>query len=378
MRAARVNIEVRPGTSQLRVAIVHDALVNTGGAERVVTFMCEAFPDAPVYTSVYLPKNTYKEFASRAVHVLPCARWAHSERAMKLLLPLWLRGFRHLDFSNYDVVLSSTTFAAKFVRPAPHIPHACYLHGPFRLLWRPEVYESSSVPFGRVAKKAIDLARPALQKWDRAATNRLSAIATNCGNMVRAIRECYHRDAEIIYAPVRLADYRIGAGVGDYYLTVSRLISWKRVELAVKAARQLRRRLVVVGDGPELANLRAIADDHVTFVGQIVDRERLAALFCSHEDFGLAPIEAQASGRPVIAYRAGGALETVTDGVSGIFFNEQTTESVVDAILRFEGASFDPNRIRASVERFDVEPFKRGLRDFVMRAANGGATANEN
>lgn len=371
--------------NRLRVAIIHDALVNAGGAERVVTFMCEAFPDAPVFTSVYHPAHTYAAFASRTVHVLPGAPWASSELSMKRLLPLWLWGFRHLDLRDYDVVLSSTTFAAKFVSPPTGVPHACYLHGPFRLLWRPQVYEPSSLPFGCMARSGLELMRPLLQKLDRQATDRLSAIATNCRNMVRAIDECYHRKARVIYAPVRLAEYRVGSGPGDYYLTVSRLISWKRVDLAVAACRRLGRRLVVVGDGPELENLGAMAGDEVTFTGQVLDKQELASLFagcrallfCSHEDFGLAPIEAQASGRPVIAYHAGGALETVIDGQSGLFFHEQTTDSLVEAMLRFERASFDPEHVRATVAKFDVEPFMRDLREFVWSTAEGGARASK-
>jgi glycosyltransferase involved in cell wall biosynthesis len=207
--------------------------------------------------------------------------------------------------------------------------------------------------------------------------DRVAAIATTCRNMARAIAECYDRQAEIIYAPVRLSDYRIGSGQpnapGDYYLTVSRLVSHKRVDLAVRACRQLGRRLVVVGDGPELDALRALGGGQVTFAGQ-VDAAALvdlyagcrALLFCSEEDYGLAPIEAQASGRPVIAYGAGGALETVIDGQSGIFFSEQTTESLAAAIERFERQAFDPIRVRDAVARFDVEPFIRHLRTFVL------------
>lgn len=356
-----------------RVAIVHDALVNAGGAERVATFLCEAFPEAPVYTSVYLPDRTYAEFRSRVVHVLPGAGWARTEARAKQMLPVWLIGFRQLDLRDYDIVLSSTTFAAKHVRTPPGVRHVSYCYAPFRLLWKPEAYEPSSLPVGAVARGAIDLVRPLLRSWDRAAMDRVSAIATTCRNMARAIAECYNRTADVIYAPVRLSEYRVGAGPGDYYLTVSRLISHKRVDLAVRACRQLGRRLVVVGDGPELARLREIGDEHVTFAG-LVDKRSLvdlyagcrALLFCSEEDYGLAPIEAQASGRPVLAYQAGGALETVIDGQSGIFFGQQTTDSVVEAIQRFERHAFDPVRVRDSVARFDVEPFIRQVRDFVL------------
>jgi glycosyltransferase involved in cell wall biosynthesis len=370
MRAA-----LTPGAP--RVAIVHDALVNAGGAERVASFLCEAFPEAPLYTSVYLPGRTFEEFNARDVRVLPGASWARSESAAKRMLPLWILGFRHLDLSAYDVVLSSTTFGAKHVRPPRGVRHVSYCYAPFRLLWKPAAYEASSLPVGALARRAIDLAAPVLRAWDRGAMEAVAAIATTCRNMARAIAECYDRQAEIIYAPVRLSEYRMGIGPGDYYLTVSRLISHKRVDLAVQACRQLGRRLVVVGDGPELDRLRALGGDDVAFAG-FVDRKSLvdlyagcrALLFCSEEDYGLAPIEAQASGRPVIAYGAGGALETVTDGRSGIFFGEQTTESVVDAMLRFERQTFDPVLVRDSVARFDVEPFTRHVRDFVLGHAS--------
>ena len=366
-------------SSQPRVAIVHDALVNAGGAERVVTFLCDAFPDAPLFTSVYLPDRTYAEFRTRTIHELPGASRARSEVAAKRMLPWWLWGFSHLDLSGFDVVLSSTTFAAKHVRPPRGVRHVSYCYAPFRLLWKPEAYEASSLPVGTAAQRVIDLARPALRAWDRRAMDRVSAVATTCRNMARAIAECYNRDAAVIYAPVRLSEYRIGTGPGDYYLSVSRLISHKRVDLAVQACRQLGRKLIVVGDGPELERLRAMGDQHVTFAG-LVDKDTLvdlyagcrALLFCSEEDYGLTPIEAQASGRPVIAFGAGGALETVVDGRSGIFFGEQTTGSVIDAIVRFERESFDPLQVRDAVARFDVEPFIRHMRDFVLSTHGTG------
>lgn len=366
-----------------RVAIVHDALVNAGGAERVASFLCEAFPEAPLYTSVYLPDRTFDEFRSRDVRVLPGAAGVRTEAGAKRQLPRWILGFRRLDLSAYDIVLSSTTFAAKHVRPPRGVRHVSYCYAPFRLLWKPQAYDPSSLPVGALSRAAIDLARPLLRSWDRAAMDRVAAIATTCGNMARAIAECYDRQAEIIYAPVRLSEYRIGPGQknapGEYYLTVSRLVSHKRVDLAVQACRQLGRRLIVIGDGPELDALRALGGEHVTFAG-FVDRPSLvdlyarcrALLFCSEEDYGLAPIEAQASGRPVIAYGAGGALETVIDGQSGIFFGEQTTESLVAAMQRFERQAFDPIRVRNAVARFDVEPFIRHVRNFVLSTDRAG------
>ena len=199
--------------SEPRIAIVHDALVNSGGAERVVTFMCEAFPNAPVFTSAYLPDQTFPEFRSREIHVLPGADNVSSERDAKRRLPQWLWGFQRLDLSAFDIVLSSTTFAAKHVRPPKNVRHVSYCYAPFRLLWKPAAYETSSLPVGAVGRTALALARPALRAWDTSAMNRISAIATTAEHGARDCR-CYHRDAEIIYAPVRLSDYRVGSATG--------------------------------------------------------------------------------------------------------------------------------------------------------------------
>lgn len=357
-----------------RVAIVHDALVNRGGAERVVTFMCEAFPDAPVFTSVYLPDRTYEEFGHRTVHVLPGARRVGDERRAKRWLPLWIAGFRALDLKGFDAVLSSSTFGAKHVRPPAGVRHAGYLYAPFRLVWKPEAYDSASVPVGRVGRWAIAAVRPLLRAGDRRATVRIPALATTCQNMADEIARCYRRDAQIIRAPVRLSEYRVGSGAGEYFLAVSRLISHKRIDLAIEACTRLRKPLVIVGDGPQREYLSRLgADEHVKFLGAVPRRQLVelyagcrALLFCSHEDYGLAPIEAQASGRPVIAYGAGGVLETVLDGRTGIWFKEQSVEALIDAMRAFEQRRFDPEEIRRSAERFDVPGFLAAIRQFAL------------
>ena len=357
-----------------KVAIVHDALVNAGGAERTVTYMCEAFPDAPVFTSVYLPDRTYDAFKRREVHELPGARWASGERRTKQLLPLWIHGFRHLDLSGFDVILSSSTFAAKHVRAPAGAIHLCYLYAPFRVLWKPGSYDHGSLPISRIARLPLALARPWLRAWDLRTTRAIPALATSCRHMAAEIARCYNREARVIYVPVRLRDYTPAGGPGDYYLTVSRLISHKRVDLAVRACARLGRRLVIVGDGPELESLRRLAGDAATFVRTVTDRELAklyagcrALLFCSHEDYGLAPIEAQASGRPVVAYGAGGVLETVIDGETGVFFARQDVDAVAAAIEKLEEMTFDPGAIRRSAARFDLTRFIEELRDFVRR-----------
>jgi glycosyltransferase involved in cell wall biosynthesis len=358
-----------------RIALVHDALINTGGAERMATFMHETFPEAPIFTSVYLPDQTFAEFRSADVRTLPGARLAQTEARTKQLLGLWWLGFARLDLRQFDVVVSSTTWGAKFILPSGGTPHVCYCYAPFRWLWRPESYSPESLPMARPLQPLADLARRPLRALDYRATRAIPRLATTCANMARAIQDCYGREACVIHGPIRTTDYLSAATPDDYYLAVARLISYKRLDLAVTACQKLGRRLVIAGDGPERAALAALAGDTTQFVGRVADRELKelyahcrAVLFPSYEDYGLVPLEAQASGRPVIAFGSGGALETIEAGRSGLFFYEQTVEAMVEAIQRFERMSFDAGAIRQGVLKFDVALFSQRLREFVLAA----------
>ena len=359
----------------IKIAIVHDALINAGGAERTVTYMCEAFPEAPLFTSAYFPDSTFSTFHTRQIHTLPGSQWVHTEHGAKRCLLLWLWGFWRLNLSGFDVVLSSTTFGAKHIRPPAATPHVCYCYAPFRWLWKPEVYSADSLPVNRGLAAASALLRSPLRRLDFQAMRGVSRIATSCQNMAREIEACYRRDAQVIYPPICLSDYNVDNRNSGYYLSVSRLISHKRVDLAIQACRQLGRRLVVVGDGPELTMLKSLANQTTHFVGRVTDTELRdlyagcrAVIFPSHEDYGIVPLEANASGRPVIAYKAGGVLETMIENETAIFFEEQTVESVAEAIQRSERIQFDPQTIRQAVQRFDVEYFKANLREFVLKS----------
>jgi glycosyltransferase involved in cell wall biosynthesis len=350
---------------------VHDALVNTGGAERVVLAMHEVFPEAPVYTSVYLRNQTYAEFAEMDLRTTPLQRFVRTERQLKQCFPLVIRAFRHFDLSCYDIVLTSSTFAARSVRVRQGATHCCYCYAPFRLLWSPEHYVGTSRA-GRLGLRAAAPVLEGLRRWDRSVMSRVDGVATTCSNMATAIHGSYGRTAQVIYPPVRCSDYTIGSGAGEYYLVVSRLVPYKRVDLAVEACSRIGAPLIVIGDGQERAGLERIAGPSVRFVGRVSDvavREHYtrckALLFPGHEDFGLTPIEVQASGRPVIAYGRGGVLETVADGVTGVFFESQTVDALVDAIRRFETTRFSPLSARQSAERFDMQEFRSALRRFV-------------
>jgi glycosyltransferase involved in cell wall biosynthesis len=285
---------------------------------------------------------------------------------------LWLYLIQRLDFSDYDVVLSSSTYLAKFITPAQGVKHACYLYAPFRLLWKPGSYSAESLPTPKAASGLVKWIVPLLRRWDLRRTSAIPQLATSCRNMADEIQKVYGRASTILYPPVELPAEVPDREGTDYYLSVSRLISHKRVDLAVKACVQTGRKLVVVGDGPERAMLDQMAGEGISFAGRVNDeqlrdlyRGAKGLIFPSYEDYGIVPLEAQAWGVPVIAYGKGGSLETVQEGVSGIFFERQEVDSLVDALNRFEAASFDPQQIRRWVSRFDVDGFVRGLQKFV-------------
>lgn len=359
----------------MRIAIVHDALCVSGGAERLVLWMAKAFPEAPIYTAVYLPDGTFPEYREMDVRTLPFAGGIRTERQFKLLFPLWLYLIQRLDFREYDVVLSSSTYLAKYIRPAAAVRHACYLYAPFRLLWKPESYSAGSLPTPESTQGLVKGISSLMRRWDVRRTQAIPALATSCQNMVNEIQRVYNRQATILYPPVELPNESVYTDREDYYLSVSRLISHKRVDLAVDACNRLNRKLIVVGDGPERQKLEQLSGPTITFTGRISDatlqdlyRKARGLIFPSYEDYGIVPLEAQAWGVPVIAFGKGGSLETVQEGTSGVFFNQQEVSSLVAALEGFERITFAPQKIRQWVTRFNVERFITDLKEFVATA----------
>ncbi|NLG96688.1 MAG: glycosyltransferase family 4 protein [Chloroflexi bacterium] len=359
-------------TSTKRIAILHDALVVTAGSEKVALHLSNVFPDAPLYTSAYLPENTFPEFKGRRIITLPFASLAKSERQFKGLFPLWYIGFSRLDLSAYDLVISSANYLAKFINPPPHTRHICYLHNPFRFLWKRNAYSDLSLPYGKLALRAIDLLLPFLRKVDVSKTRKIDHIVANSRNISNQIKRIYGMESDVIYPPVPVRQFLTASDTGDYYLYAGRLISHKRVDIAIKAFNQLNRRLIIAGDGLERPALEKLAGSTITFTGRVSDQQLKqlyarckALIFPSDEDFGLIPVEVQASGRPVIAYQAGGALETVVESETGLFFPEQTAESLCEAVLKFERMKFNPERIRENALRFDESVFEEKIRQLV-------------
>lgn len=359
--------------SGLRLAIAHDALLTYGGAERVVAAWHRRWPEAPIYTSVYLGDHTFPEFRGASIVTSFLQKFARDpQTVIRRLGPLMVPGFLGFDFSEYDVVLSSSAYAAKAIRVPEHVCHVCYCYSPLRLAWRPEDYLGVGAPV--MKRILLKILAPLLRRWDHGVSRRVNYFGTTSQHVRRRILAAYGRGAEVIPAPVDLDRFRLEPSSGDYYLIVSRLTRYKRVDLAVQAISRLGRRLVVVGTGPDRGRLEALAGDGVSFLGD-VSEECLPGLYAGcrallhpqEEDYGLAPLEAMASGRPVVAYEAGGACETVLDRETGVFFGVQSVEALIGAIVSLETMSFDPVRIRAQASRYAIEPFCDSVESYLGR-----------
>jgi len=306
--------------------------------------------------------------------LLPGARFVSDERVFKLLYPLWWFGFRKLDLRGFDIVLSSSSYLAKFTQVPPNVPHICYLHNPFRYLWDRTSYKENSLPLHGIPLRGVDVLTPWLRSIDLKATQRLTHIIANSHHMADTFQKLYGRSAEVIYPPINVADFPFSVEREEFYLFVGRLLSYKRADLAIQACQRLGRRLMVVGSGFEENRLQILSEGKVDFLGHVSEdklkhlysRAR-ALLFPGIEDFGLVPLEAQAAGCPVIAFGAGGALESVIEAETGVFFNQQSVESLIDAMLRFEKHHFDPTRALSNALRFDINIFEGKIKAVVNR-----------
>ncbi len=361
-----------------RVALVHDWLTGMRGGERCLEVLCELFPDAPLYTLLHVPGSVAPVIERRRVVTSFVQRLPRAAERYRYYLPVFPLAIGRFDLSGYDLVVSMSHCVAKGVRVAPGALHLCYCFSPMRYVW-----DLSSDYFGPgqgLAARALGpLLAAALRRWDRATTgvNRFVAISRHIADR---IRRAYDRPADVIYPPVDVQRFEVADGAEDYYLVVSALVSYKRVDLAVGAANRLGRRLVVVGTGPEERRLRALAGPTVSFLGWRPDAEiaRLygrcrALIFPAVEDFGITPLEAAAAGRPTIALARGGALETMVGLDAGaapptaVFFSEQTVDALGEAIGRLERAAdrFDGKALRVRAEAFDRPVFKQKLGDYI-------------
>lgn len=356
----------------MRVAIVHDWMSNVGGGGRVLAEIHRLFPDAPVYTAVSDPDTLPPEMREWDIRPSFLQRVPFARKRYQAFLPLMPLAFEQFDLREYDLVISSSSACAKGVITRPDAVHICYCHTPCRYIW--DLYHDYTE--GMRTRALIAPVAHWLRVWDRVSADRVDHFVANSLEVAGRIRKHYRRDSELVYPPVDVERVRPnGLPAEDFYLVVSRLVPYKRVDLAVEAANRTGRRLVVAGGGPELRRLQAMAGPTVEFVGRVSDAEVAdlmarcrAFLFPGFEDFGIAPVEAQAAGRPVVAFARGGALETVVPGVTGVFFEEQAADALIGALEEFEGQQFDPAACRRNAERFSSDEFARRFSAFVDAA----------
>ena len=359
---------VQDDVRRLRVAIVHDWLTVYGGAERVLEHMLAVMPQADVFTLVdFVPDDQRGFLGGRKPRTSFIQRLPFARKHYRHYLPLMPLAIEQFDLSGYDLVVSSSYAVAKGVITGPDQLHVSYVHSPVRFAWdlQHQYLRQSGMAHG-VASWAVRALLHQLRLWDTRTANGVDHFLANSQFIARRVWKVYRRAAEVIYPPVDIGDFRLVEGKGGTYVTVSRLVPYKRVELLVEAfARLPDRHLTVIGAGPELERLRRVAPPNVELTGFLPDaevRRRLerarAFLFAAEEDFGIVMVEAQACGTPVIAYGKGGACEVVRDldrpGATGVLFAEQTADSIVDAIARFEDATgqIEPLACRRNAERF--------------------------
>ena len=365
----------------MHLALVHDWLNQIGGAEDVLQALVEMFPQAPIYTSMYWPERMPQGHHAWDIRTTWLDRLPGIHRHHQPYLPLYPLAFGQLDLSGFDVVLSNKSGFCHGVRTGEAV-HICYCLTPTRYVWDFDAYAAQET-FPRALKTALRPLIAALRRWDFRAAQRVSHFVAISNEVQNRIRRYYGCDSVVIHPPVDTSAVRLPAGPlrgaapsGDgFYLIVSRLIPYRRIDLAIRAFNQLGLPLVIAGDGRDRSRLEAVARPNVTFLGRVPDAD-LPALFAGcrayvvpgKEDFGIAPVQAQAAGRPVIAYGAGGALDTIIEGKTGIFFRKQTPEALAAAVLAFDPDEIDANGCRANAERFTVSVFKDKLSRFIESA----------
>jgi len=361
------------GPRSSSAAIVHDFLVTEGGADRCALEFAQLLPSARLYTTFFDAQRFGDRVDPVRVHPWLLNRVLGPTSRFRSLLPLYPAYFTSLDLRQADLVLSSSIAFSKAVRTRADALHISYVYTPLRYAWDLDTYLDGS-SYGAAARVGARLLRPPLQRWDRWTSARPDVVVAISRTVEERIQRLWGRDSEVIYPPVNVAEMELSGRDEGFLLVASRMLAYRRLDLVVGACRRLGRRLVLVGDGPERERLEAIAGSETTFLGH-VSREELLGLFatCSAyvvpgvEDFGIAPVEAMAAGKPVIAFRAGGATETVVEDVTGVFFEEATVESLASAIERVEHRRFDHSAIRLHAQRFDRRVFLASWRDLFER-----------
>lgn len=364
----------------MKIALVHDDLIQHGGAERLFEAMMETFPQADVFASMISDHWKFEirnsKFETSFMQKLP-----FKEKLYRHYFPLYPLAFESFDFSEYEVVLSSSSRFSHGAVTRPETLHICYMNSPGHMLWEPHGYFDSS-PLHLLTSPFLSY----LRLWDYTAAQRVDHFVANAKTPQARIKKYYGRDSEIIYpfvdlerfadsSTLRVNEKTLRVSLGDYFLIVSRLTAWKRIDIAIEACNKLKLPLKIIGEGPDFQRLKKLAGPTVELLGRLTDEEVVgyyqncrAFLFPQKEDFGITPLEAQAAGKPAIAFKAGGALETVIGGKTGEFFYPQTADALAGVLKSFGPEKYQSEDCRQQAEKFSKKRFQQELKAFVEKA----------
>ncbi|MCL5410480.1 MAG: glycosyltransferase [Patescibacteria group bacterium] len=347
----------------MNIALVHEWLTNVAGSERVLLAVKEIYPDAPIFTSVFNPLKA-KPFSKFEVRTSILQKIPFMRSKRELLIPFTPFAFEQFDFSKYNLVISNTSMAAKGIITKPEAIHISYCNTPPRYLWDPNIDPRAKK--GKLSFLRNNVVHN-MRIWDRVAADRVDYFLANSKYIAKRIKKYYGRESIVVYPPVDVESFKIAPkeNIKDYYLFVSRLVNYKKCDLVIDAFNDLGLPLKIIGTGPDEQMLKKKAKNNIEFLGFLSDdgmkkyySEAKAFIFPAEEDFGIVPVEAMASGRPVIAYGSGGATETVVEGVTGVFFDEQTPQCLIDTIKNFNPDDYNSAKIRQHSEKFSKDRFK--------------------
>lgn len=361
----------------MKIALVHDYLVQYGGAERVLEAFTEVFPYAPIYTLIHDDEAMRGQFSEKRIYTSFLQKMPFSRKHHRFFPPLMPLAIEEFDFSKYDIVLSDSSSYAKGIITRPETLHICYMHTPMRYAWDDCQKYTQDFGFPSLVKRLVPFFMSPIRLWDKASADRVDRYLANSQFVGKRIAKYYHKEATVIHPPVNVDQFYIAKPEDrkPYFLMVGRLIAYKRFDIAIEAFNALKLPLKIIGRGPEMDRLKKLAGPTIEFLGRVSDEalpryyaECRAFVFPQEEDFGIVAMEAMASGRPVIAYRGGDIVEHMKEGETGVFFNEQTTASIVGAVQGFDESRYDPVFIRNQALGFDKEQFKTKIRNYVEDA----------
>ncbi len=359
----------------MKIALIHDHLIQDGGAEHVLRVLQEIWPDAPTYTLIHDRERAHPAFRDREIRTSFLQKMPLARSHYQWYLPLMPHATESHNLSDFELVISSSSAFSKGVITRPDTLHICYCHTPTRYLWSDTHAYIEELSASHLIKTILPLTLTRLRLWDRLAAERVDRFVANSNNVAGRIKKYYHREADVIHPPVNTSLFSIAPKTENFYLVGGRLVSYKRFDIVVRAFANLGIPLKIFGVGPMLSRLQALAKPNIEFLGWVDDQTRsklyaqcLAFLHPHEEDFGITAIEAQAAGRPVIALAKGGALETVLPGVTGQFIHEQEWETLADTIIRFKPEQFNPEQIRQNALRFDTSHFKEKFQRYIKEA----------